>query len=293
MNTQDFLKKIEVELKISQNSEYTIRNYLQANSELMKFVKKEPEQITTDDLKLFMADKLSERSSSSVILFLSAIRYAYSNILSKDITVGIKRPKKERKLPAVLTQTEVLELLASISNKKSKLMISLIYACGFRVSELTSLKVVDLQFEEKIGYVRKAKGKKDRIFNIPEFLSQELKEQVELQKRDNQEFLFSGPKGRLSVRNIEKIVRNSIAKTGIQKDVHPHTLRHSFATHLLENGTDIRVIQTLLGHSSISTTELYTHISKEQIKNIKSPIDTWMSKEKNEKEKSNIEEKSI
>ncbi len=283
MNREDFLKKLEVELKISKNSEYTIRNYAQANSELLDFIKKEPDKINTDDIKLFMAEKLVDRSSSSVILFLSALRYAYSNILSKDITVGIKRPKKERKIPSVLTKDEVKALLNSISNKKSKLMLSLIYACGFRVSELVNLKIQDLHFEEKIGYARKAKGNKDRIFNIPDFLAEELKSQVEIQKSGNQEFLFSGPNGKLSTRNIEKITRNALNKADIQKDVHPHTLRHSFATHLLENGTDIRKIQELLGHQDLSTTQIYTHISKEELKKIKSPIEGLMNEEENMK----------
>jgi site-specific recombinase XerD len=148
------------------------------------------------------------------------------------------------------------------------------YACGFRVSELVHLKVKDLNFEEKIGSVRQGKGKKDRVFNIPEFLLEDLKAQVEKQKEAKREYLFSGPKEKLSERNLQKMVKKAAFRAGIKKDVHPHTLRHSFATHLLENGTDIRTIQVLLGHSSISTTELYTHISRQQLKNVKSPIDT-------------------
>ena len=273
MNTQEFLKKIEVELKISKNSDYTIRNYLEANSRLLEFVKKSPEEITENDTKEFMSEKLSDKSSSSTILFLSAIRYAYSNILQKDITLNIKRPKKETKIPIVLTKQEVTTLLNSVQNKKSKLMVSLMYACGFRVSELINLKIANFDFNEKIGHVRRAKGKKDRIFNIPIFLFSDLQEQAEKQRQKNQEYLFTGPKNKLTARNIQKIVRTAAKNIGLKKQVHPHTLRHSFATHLLENGVDIRHIQALLGHSSISTTELYTHISTIEIKKIKSPID--------------------
>jgi len=157
-------------------------------------------------------------------------------------------------------------------------MVSLIYACGFRVSELTNLKINDIDFNEKKGYLRKAKGKKDRVFNIPEFLYEQLKEQAENQRKDNQEFLFTGPKGKISIRNIEKIVRKAAQRAGINKEVHPHTLRHSFATHLLEDGLDIRYIQELLGHSDLNTTQIYTHISSEQLKKIKSPLDTLMEK---------------
>jgi len=273
MEKEEFLKKLETELKISKNSPHTIRNYLSANSQLVNFSHKAPDQINEDDVKSFMAENLTEKSSMSAILFLSSIKYAYSNLLKNDITRNIRRPKRERKIPSVLTKEEVKILLDSIANKKSQLMISLIYAGGFRVSELTNLKIQDLQFEEKVGYIRNAKGKKDRIFNIPDFLFKDLKEQANLQRSQQKEFLFSGPKGYLSTRNLQKIVEKARIKAGIQKEVHPHTLRHSFATHLLEKGIDIRLIQILLGHASISTTELYTHISKEQIKNIKSPIE--------------------
>ena len=282
MNQTDFLKKIEVELKISKKSEYTIRNYVLANTELIDFLKKEPDEINQDDLKLFMAEKLDKKSSSSTILFLAAIRYAYMKVFKKNITEGIERPKKEAKIPSVLTKEEVKLLLDSISNKKSKLMLSLIYACCFRVSELTNLKVSDLHFDEKIGYARKAKGNKDRMFNIPDFLLEELKEQSEIQKNSNQEFLFSGPKGKLSTRNIEKITKNALTKSGIKKDIHPHTLRHSFATHMLEDGIDIRMIQTMLGHSNLDTTAIYTHISAEQIKKLPNPLDKLMKEEEKE-----------
>jgi len=163
---------------------------------------------------------------------------------------------------------------------------------------LKNLKVSDLNFEEKTGYVKQGKGRKDRAFNIPESMMQEIRGQAENQKADNQEFLFTGSQGKLTDRNIQKIVRKAAVRAGINKSVHPHTLRHSFATHLLENGVDIRKIQELLGHASISTTELYTHISREELKKIPSPIDSLRKDEKseeikNEEEKSNIEKESI
>ncbi len=273
MKKEEFLEKIKVELKISKNSDYTIRNYLRANAELLDFCGKQPEEIEIDDVKAYMAEKLTEQAASTIIVFLSALRFAYSSILGKDVTAGIKRPKRERKLPAVLTKDELKKLLNTIPTKKSKLMVSLTYACGFRVSELINLKVNDLNFDEMIGYVRMGKGRKDRIFNIPKFLLKRLKRQVQKQKENNQEYLFTGPKGRLTDRNLQKIVRIAAKKAGINKEVHPHTLRHSFATHLLENGIDIRKIQELLGHADLSTTQIYTHISTEELKKIPSPID--------------------
>ncbi|MEI7718612.1 MAG: site-specific tyrosine recombinase/integron integrase [archaeon] len=276
MNTEDFLKKLEIELKISKNSQYTIRNYLDANKQLFEQLHKQPEEIEVDDVKQFMAEKLTEKSSSSIILFLAAIKYAYTNILKKDVTLGIKRPKKEKRIPTVMTKEEVKRLINSIYSDKSRLMVSMLYACGFRISELINLNIADLNFLEKTGMVKQAKGKKDRVFNIPEFLVADLNKQIESQKKLNHELLFSNEETgkKLSASNIEKIVRKAVKRAGIQKDVHCHTLRHSFATHLLENGVDLRSIQTLLGHSSISTTELYTHISTQQIKSIKSPIDS-------------------
>ena len=281
MKKEEFLQKIKVELRISKNSEYTIRNYLKANENLINFLKKQPEEITEDDLKLYISENLAEKSSSTIILFLSAIKLAYSSILGKDITQRLKRPKRETKLPSVLTKPEVRKLISSCNNKKSKLMISLLYASGLRVSELTNLKIQNLDFNEKIGYIKQAKGRKDRIFNIPSYLIPQLKKQIQIQN-EKSEFLFSGPKEKLSPRNIQKIVNRAARKAEINKQVHPHTLRHSFATHLLENGTDIRIIQKLLGHSSISTTELYTHISNKQLKQVQSPIDTLMDKKQNE-----------
>ncbi len=276
MTPEEFLKKLEIELKISKNSPYTLRNYVDANKQLFEHSHKQPLEITRDDVKHFMAEKLTERSASSIILFLAAIKYAYSNIVQTDPTTGIKRPKKEKRIPTVMTKDEIKKLIASLLSNKSRLMVSLLYACGFRVSELINLKLQDLNFQEKTGFIKQGKGRKDRLFNIPDFLLEDLKKQVEEQKNLNSEFLFSNPTDtskKLSASNLEKIVRKAARRAGIQKDVHCHTLRHSFATHLLENNVNLRTIQTLLGHSSISTTEIYTHISSEQIKNVKSPID--------------------
>lgn len=276
MNTSEFLDKLKIELKISKNSPYTLRNYVNSNLNLLNFTKKQPSQINEDDVKSYLAENLSERAATSIILFLSAVKYAYLNILKKDPTLGIKRPKRERKIPAVLTKDEVKKLLNSLDALKSKLMISLMYACGMRVSELINLKTSNFDFNEKTGYIRQAKGRKDRIFNIPNLLLNDLKEQVEKQKSQNQEYLFTGPKGKLSPRNLQKIVSKASQRAGIKKEVHCHTLRHSFATHLLEDGVDIRMIQELLGHADLSTTQLYTHVSTEELKKIKSPIDELM-----------------
>ncbi|MBC8435181.1 tyrosine-type recombinase/integrase [archaeon] len=276
MEKEEFLRKLEVELKIAKNSPYTQRNYLDANRKFLSFIKKELDSIDEDDVKEYIAENLSESSASSIVVFLSAIRFSFSAILKKDLTLNIKRPKKERRIPAVLTKEEVKVLLDNLPNKKSKLMVSLIYACGMRVSELTSLQIKDFDFDERVGHIRQAKGKKDRLFNIPDFLFEDLKNIKEIQEETKQEYLFSNPTTgeKLTTRNLQKIVSKAVQRAGIKKSVHPHTLRHSFATHLLENNVDIRKIQELLGHADLSTTQIYTHISNEELKKIKSPLDS-------------------
>ncbi|MEM0465113.1 MAG: tyrosine-type recombinase/integrase [Candidatus Pacearchaeota archaeon] len=275
MEKEDFLKRISTEMKIAKLSPYTIRNYLINNKNLLEYSKKSPEEITEIDIKNYIADKMSDKSSVSNILFLSSIKFAYMTIFGKDPTDKIKRPKNEKKIPNVLTKEEIIKLFNSAKSKKSKLMLKILYSSGLRVSELVNLKPQDLNLEENMGWVRCGKGKKDRIFFISKKLSNQLKKY--LKKRESWKYLFSKNKP-LTTRNVQKIVSKLAKRSGINKKVTPHTLRHSFATHLLDSGVDIRKIQTLLGHSSISTTQIYTHISSEQLKSIKNPLDNLYNK---------------
>ncbi len=270
MERDEFLKKLQTEIKISKLSDYTVRNYITANKSLLEFNKKSPNQISQDDIKEYLAEKMSDKAPISTILFLAAIKFAYISLLGKDPTSGIKRPKTEKKIPSVLTREEVLKLIDSTSNAKSKLIIQLLYSSGLRVSEVVKIRKQDIDFNENSGWVRSGKGKKDRMFILSEKLSKKLKKYVE--KHPENEYLFSRKKP-LTTRNIQKIVQLTTKKAGIDKSVHPHTLRHSFATHLLDSGVDLRKIQILLGHSSIATTTLYTHISSEQLKDVKNPLD--------------------
>lgn len=273
MDKEGFLKKIEIELKVSKNSKYTLRNYLTNNKEFLEFIKKEPLDVKEEDIKYYISEKLLKHSASSINLFLASIKFAYLSLLKLDPTLNIKRPKKEKKLPKVLTKNNIKSLLEHLTNRKSKLMISLIYACGLRVSELVHLKISDLDLTNRLGHIRQSKGRKDRAFNIPEFLFEDLKEQISIQ--EGKECLFTGHSGKkLSTRNIQKIVSSASKRAGFS-GVHTHTLRHSFATHLLESNVDIRKIQELLGHSDLSTTQIYTQVSSEELKKIKSPIETF------------------
>ncbi|MEK6830766.1 MAG: site-specific tyrosine recombinase/integron integrase, partial [Nanoarchaeota archaeon] len=270
MNKDEFLQNLETEIKISKLSPYTLRNYLNFNKRLLEYSKKQPKEITNDELKSFLVNKMADKSSSSTILFLAAIKFAYSSLLKTDPTLGIKRPKNDKKIPLVLTKQEIASLINSTEIIKSKLMLQLLYSSGLRVSEIVNLKPNDLVPSENIGWVRSGKGKKDRMFILSKNLVKKLEKFIK--KHSTWNYLFSKDKP-LTTRNIQKIIQKTAKKARINKPVHPHTLRHSFATHLLENGVDIRKIQELLGHSSISTTQIYTHVSTSELKKIKSPLD--------------------
>jgi integrase/recombinase XerD len=272
MNKEEFLQKVQTEIKISKLSNYTLRNYLDFLQQFLNFLNKPLEEINSDDVKFFMAEKLSERSPASIIVFLSAIRFAFSNILKTDPTSGIKRPKKDKKIPVVLTKEEVVKLIQATENKKSNLIIQFLYSSGLRVSELVRIKKEDLDFNEHTGWVRGGKGNKDRMFVLSEKLSKKIQRFTE--RHADWNYVFSKEKP-LTTRNIQKIIQTSARNAEINKDIHPHTLRHSFATHLLDQGIDLRKIQFLLGHSSIATTQIYTHISNEQVKSIKNPLDNF------------------
>ncbi len=181
--------------------------------------------------------------------------------------------RRERKLPDVLDINEVKEILSNIKNLKHKTIISLIYSCGLRISEAVNLKVTDIDSERMMIKIVQAKGKRDRYIPLSEKMLYLLREYYKIYKPDK--YLFEGQtKDFYSARSIQAILKSAIAKTNISKKITVHSLRHSFATHLLEQGTDISLIQKLLGHKDIKTTLLYTQISSSQLSKIKNPFDT-------------------
>jgi len=265
------LNKLEIELKLRGFSKRTIETYLFWNRKFLENVKKDPENVTEDDIKNYISNKMSEKlSSKSIVLIKAALRFFYDEILKKNI-VNLKSPKILKKLPVVLTKEEVKKLIDSVENEKHKLIIKLLYSSGLRLGELTNLKIGDLELDENIGWVRSGKGGKDRIFILSKKLVSELGNFTKNMNGNN--FLFAGRNGKMSERNVQKIVILAASRAGIEKQVHPHTLRHSFATHLLESGENIRKIQELLGHSDLSTTQIYTHISTDELKKVKNPLD--------------------
>ncbi len=267
------LQQLETELKLRNFSPRTIKAYLFYNQKLLAHCNKAPEQVTEDDVKAYLAYMMADRKSapSSTSLIRAALKFHYDDVLKKGV-VSFKPPKAEKKLPSVLTKEEVKKLIDAAQTKKSKLILEVLYSSGLRLSECLNMKVNDLEIKEKIGWVRHGKGGKDRPIILAEHLIDDLEQY--LSKKGPEDYLFTNKAGKqLSARNIQKIVKAAARRAGISKKVSPHTLRHSFATHLLDSGTDLRRIQELLGHSSIQTTQIYTKVSTEQLKKVKSPLD--------------------
>ena len=213
---------------------------------------------------------LLNKNPSSVRKDLFAIKFFFDYVLGQKL--DIPNPKKNSPLPEILTAEDIKKLIKNTSNVKHKLIIKMLYGCGLRVSEIINLKKEDLNFEEDLVHIRLAKGKKDRFVKIPNSVKDEL---IKFTDFYNERYLFfSNRGGKLTSATIQAILKNAAKRAGIKKRVYPHLLRHSFATHLLEQGTDLRIIQKLLGHSDIKTTQIYLQISQASIKNVKSPLDS-------------------
>jgi integrase/recombinase XerD len=274
MIVDERLKKLNTEAKLRGFSPQTIKMYLFYNEKLLNYAKKEPLDITEDDIKDFLGYKLSDDSVSNatIALIKAALKFFYTEILGRNIT-QIKTPKRSQKLPVVLSQTEIKTLLDKTDNLKHRLIIELLYSTGLRLSECINLKYSDLDLNDGIGWVRLGKGSKDRIFIISEIFKKDLLDYKEKNSSDGKGYIFLVNGKKMTYRGIQHAIKVSAERAGIDKPVHVHTLRHSFATHLLENGVDIRKIQKLLGHSNLQTTQIYTQVSSEEIKKIKSPLD--------------------
>lgn len=261
--------KLQTELKLRGFSENTVKAYVQYNRFFIDFIKKQPKDVSEEDIRQYIASIIGLRSARTVALVRAALKFFYDGILNKNI-VTLKTPKADNKLPVVLSKDEVRKLIASAGAKKNRILLMILYSSGLRLSECINLKRTDLDLEDKTGWVRKGKGSKDRLFILSERLIGELREYFE---GNTSAFVLIGRNGTMSARNAQKIVKNAAKNAKITKKVSPHTLRHSFATHLLDSGTDIRKIQELLGHSNLQTTQIYTRVSAEELKKVKSPLD--------------------
>jgi len=278
--------------------ELTLRNYSPKTTKAYKscirsFVKhfspRHPRDLTNDDVRSYFLFLLEEqkRSAGTVNQVFNAIKFLYVELFHLPFVIEtLPRPQKERKLPDVLNIGEIRNIFAAVQNLKHRIMIMLAYASGLRVSELVQLRIEDLDVQRGLIHLRSAKGKKDRFTVLPPTMIPLLHQYAQDYRLGNSGWLFpSGMSPRhLATRSIQAVFERAVVSAGITKPVSMHTLRHSFATHLLESGTDLRYIQELLGHQSLRTTEIYTHVSNRQISKIRSPIELLQNEDFEDRE---------
>lgn len=271
------VSKFSYWLKSKRYSENTIKTYTEAlKSFLMFFEIKSPEAITNDDVifynnEFILKNKLSSSYQNQIV---NAIKLYFRTIQEKTLDIDkVHRPKSAKTMPNVLSKEEVKLILEAPINLKHQMMLSLTYSCGLRCGELLALKPEHIDSKRNIVLIKNAKGKKDRIVPLSLKILDILRGYYKLYRPEV--FLFEGQiKGKAyDSRSLQQVLKQAVSKAGIKKNVTLHWLRHSYATHLLESGTDLRYIQELLGHSSSKTTEIYTHVSTKSLQLIKSPFD--------------------
>lgn len=270
------LKSFTEWMRSKRYSESTIGTYTDSLKLFLFFYKgKSFSEITNTDLIKFNNEYIIKKglSTSFQNQLVNAIKLFFRTIENKSIDIeSVHRPKREKLLPNVLSKEEVKLILSTPSNIKHRAMLSLIYSCGLRRSELLNLKLTDIDSKRNLVIVRMAKGRKDRIVPLSEKIVTILREYYVAFKPKL--WLFEGQnEDKYCGESLAKVFKNALLKSHISKPASLHWLRHSYATHLLENGTDLRYIQELLGHNSSKTTEIYTHVSTKSIQNVKSPFD--------------------
>jgi len=269
---QEYLQRTEEELILRYYSGKTITSYIRCLKEYFIFLQRNFEILDTEKVREFLLKKQQVGYSPQTInLYLNAIKFFYRDIIKTTGKIDLKFAKRSKKLPVVLSYGEIQDIINSYSNFKHKILVSLAYSAGLRLSEIVNLKVKDINICELTIHLKEAKGKKDRITIFSKKLQDDL--EVLTSGKDINDYLFSSERGgRLAERTAQLIFENGLRQAGIKKAATFHSLRHSFATHLLENGTDVRYVQELLGHANIRTTQIYTKVTNPNLKNIKSPL---------------------
>ncbi len=271
-----YIKPYLRELKGFRYSERTIRSYLRYFMEFVSAMDQSLEIVSSEKISGYIYDIVQKRdfSASTQNQVISAIRFYYEWVIRRPRQdYEIKRPLKPRRLPVVFTEEEVTKLLKGIGNIKHRCLMGLVYSAGLRLSEVINLKIGDIDSKRKQIFVRSGKGNKDRYVILSERALVLLRHYYKSFRPG--QWLFEGINGgRYSARSVQKIFENALKKSGIKKRATVHTLRHSFATHLLDHGTDLRYIQELLGHQSMKTTEIYLHVTNKCLSEIRSPLDT-------------------
>jgi len=271
------IKKFKKYLETKRYSENTIKTYIDALRVFFCFHhEKSIDALNVEDVVVFNTDYILSKSLSISYQnqVINAIKLFYKNRYKRNMDIGLlERPRREKRLPNVLSKNEIKLILEAPINLKHRSMLSLIYACGLRRSELLNLKPKDVLSDRNLLFIRQSKGKKDRVVPISNKVIEILREYYKAYKPKT--WLFEGQQSgqKYSERSIQLVLNQAVSKANIKKPVSLHWLRHSYATHLLENGTDLRYIQELLGHNSSKTTEIYTHVSARNLQQIRSPFD--------------------
>lgn len=273
------LPSMQQMLKLKAFSQSTIRTYLNEMAQLLTTIKDIPaDELKPEHLKRYLVycyEKLGLKENT-LHSRINAMKFYYEQVLKRDkFFWEIPRPKKQLILPRVLNENEIGRLFKGIENIKHKSIVFTAYSAGLRVSEVVRLKIQDVDSQRMTLFIEKAKGKKDRVVNLSPLVLDILRSYLKKSKPRPLKYLFEGeiPGEPYSVRSAQQVFANAKNKAGITRDVSFHALRHSFATHLLEKGVDIRYIKDILGHFDIKTTERYTHVSKRMLVNIISPLD--------------------
>jgi integrase/recombinase XerD len=259
----DLRRRMMEDLQLAGYSPNTQESYIITVQVLAKYYNRSPDLLTDDQIRLFFLYLINERrvSSSSVTVYLSGIKFFYERTLKRTWNLcGIVRPARSKKLPVILTHGEVQSILKLVRNPIYRMALTIIYACGLRISEGVRLTTSDIDGKRNLLMVRNGKGGKDRYIHLPDRPLELLRAHYRKYCAGSG-FLFPRQDGHIRIHALQLAFRNAVLKSRINKSATVHTLRHSFATNLLESGEDIRTIKELLGHSSISTTDIYTHVT--------------------------------
>jgi len=268
--------RMATDLKLSGYSPTTIRNYLLYAKKFVKYYMRSPLEMGEKEIRQFLLYiiEVKKRAPATYRQYRSALKFLYSTTLGRPWDVErIPIRRKVQSLPVVLSGSEILSLLNAVESERYRVMLASIYSAGLRVVEACRLQVGDIDSKRMVIHVRLGKGRKDRYTLLSPVLLSHLRKYWKTYRPPTWLFPGDNPTGYITPQSVRNVFKRALKKAGIAKKATPHTLRHSFATHLLEAGTDISVIQALLGHRSIHTTKRYIHVSTHLIANTQSPLD--------------------
>lgn len=272
LNIQSALQKMDDAIRLRNYSRKTRDAYLRCVRVYLEKYPENIEQPNPESVKRYLLALFDhDRASQTVSQYFHAIRFYYLEVLRQRFHMDWRTPKRPQRLPSILSRAEIQKMLNAVVNLKHRLILALAYGAGMRISEVQNLRIADIDFEEGVVRIRQAKGKKDRVTLLPERIADDLR--MFAAGRAHDEILFFSERGgKLCARSLQNVFTSALARAEIRKPATFHSLRHSFATHLLENGTDVRFVQELLGHANIRTTQIYTHVTNSALLNIKSPL---------------------